>query len=178
MTISSNKSVRYRNRQKQKAVEYLGGRCVKCGYNKSLAALDFHHIDPLTKEWKPTRLMSYRWEIVKQELDKCELICANCHRELHEGVTDFSLLRNPKGQRKTYVKVCQTCECKFKTEKQKRKYCSVSCYRKSTRIVKKEPTKNDLKKLLDNNSSWKEMGDIYGISGNGIKKWAKKFGLI
>ena len=132
MTTTSNKSVRYRNRQKQKAVAYLGGKCIKCGYNKCLAALHFHHTDPAKKDWKPSRLMSYRWELVKEELDKCELLCANCHMEMHEGITEFSLIRNPAGQRKTYPKICPTCKSNFQAEKQKNKYCSVPCYRNKT----------------------------------------------
>ena len=89
----------------------------------------------LKKDWKPSRLMSYRWDIVKEELDKCELVCANCHRELHEGITEFSLMRNPKGHKKTYIKNCLTCKTQFEAEKQKNKYCSVSCYRQSRRRV-------------------------------------------
>lgn len=130
MTTSLNKSVRYRNRQKQKAVTYLGGKCNRCGYNKSLAALDFHHKDPNKKDWMPSRLMSYKWDIIKDELDKCELVCANCHRELHEGITEYNLLRNPRGMRKTYPKICLTCKTNFEAQKDKNKYCSVSCYRK------------------------------------------------
>ncbi len=128
MTTSSNKSVRYRNRQKQRAVEYLGGKCTKCGYNKSLAALEFHHIDPSKKDWMPSRLMSYKWEVIKLEIDKCELICSNCHRELHEGITEFSLLRNPKGTKKEYSKICPVCNKSFTAKKQINKYCSVTCY--------------------------------------------------
>lgn len=133
MTTSINKSIRYRNRQKEKSVLYLGGKCIKCGYSKSLAALDFHHTDPNKKDWKPSRLMSYRWEIVKAELDKCELLCANCHRELHEGVTQFDLLKSPVGQRKTYTKICPKCQMTFQAVKQKNIYCSVNCYKEFRR---------------------------------------------
>lgn len=69
-------------------VEYLGGKCVRCGYKKCLAALDFHHIDPSKKDPSLAtinKMRYHRWEIVKAELDKCMLLCANCHREEHEG---------------------------------------------------------------------------------------------
>ncbi len=73
-----------RKAMKTKAVEYKGGCCVKCGYNKCEEALEFHHVDPSTKEYSPARIMGSRsWLTVKKELDKCILICANCHRELH-----------------------------------------------------------------------------------------------
>ena len=76
-----------KNRQriaKQKAVDYKGGCCSNCGYDKSLAALEFHHIDPATKDsdWNNyKRVFSDKYI---KELDKCVLLCSNCHRELHE----------------------------------------------------------------------------------------------
>ncbi len=67
---------------KAKAVAYLGGKCRCCGYNKSLAALQFHHIGD--KEFGIAyRGYSRSWERVKKELQQCELICANCHAEGH-----------------------------------------------------------------------------------------------
>ena len=68
---------------KQEAVDYKGGECVKCGYNKCLMSLDFHHIDPSTKspDWKKMRHRPLRK--IKDELDKCILVCRNCHGEIH-----------------------------------------------------------------------------------------------
>lgn len=68
---------------KQKAVEYLGGKCSICGYNKCNRALDFHHINPDKKDNTISSLYNYSWDNIKKELDKCILLCANCHRELH-----------------------------------------------------------------------------------------------
>ena len=70
---------------KQKAVEYKGGACQICGYNKCNSALDFHHVNPENK----TKTLSYMfshcsWDKIKEELDKCILVCANCHREIHQ----------------------------------------------------------------------------------------------
>lgn len=69
--------------RKKKAIEYLGGSCKKCGYNKFYGALEFHHLDETKKdmEWKDLRKVS--WATVVEELDKCQLLCANCHRETH-----------------------------------------------------------------------------------------------
>jgi len=65
------------------AIAYLGGCCVDCGYDKHWAAFDFHHRDPETKEfdWSKLRLRSI--ESMKKELDKCDLLCAICHRIRH-----------------------------------------------------------------------------------------------
>lgn len=80
-------------RKKEEAVLYMGGGCNKCGYSKCIAALEFHHIDPSTKDfsWNKLRLQSpYN---IKKELDKCILLCANCHREEHhhQGVLSIEL---------------------------------------------------------------------------------------
>lgn len=70
---------------KQWCVDYKGGKCTICSYNKSLAALEFHHLNPNEKEFLLTRkgLISRKKAII--ELDKCILVCSNCHRELHYG---------------------------------------------------------------------------------------------
>ena len=68
---------------KRLAVEYKGGKCCKCGYKKCQAALDFHHIDSEKKnpDWKKMR--SWKLEKIIKELDKCILVCRNCHSEIH-----------------------------------------------------------------------------------------------
>lgn len=68
---------------KQKSVVYKGGKCVKCGYNKCIQALEFHHIDSNNKSFSISGNYNISWERIKNELNKCILICANCHRELH-----------------------------------------------------------------------------------------------
>jgi hypothetical protein len=78
-------SSNYRKRMKQKAVDYLGGFCELCGYNKSISALNFHHRDPLLKEFELGGTgVCRRWDKLVIELDKCQLLCFNCHYEVHE----------------------------------------------------------------------------------------------
>ena len=80
-------AVAARERNKQKAVEYLGGKCQECGYDKCIACLEFHHRDPKAKEYEITNILhSKGWPTIQAELDKCDLLCANCHREV-----EFSL---------------------------------------------------------------------------------------
>ncbi len=68
-------------------VEYLGGKCIKCGYDHCIAALEAHHRDPTTKSFALSLGgLTRSWERIKAEADKCDLLCANCHRELHAGV--------------------------------------------------------------------------------------------
>lgn len=71
---------------KKRCVEYKGGRCEKCGYDKCLAALHFHHRNPEDKK-SPVSYMRLRtFENAKSEIDKCDLLCANCHAEEHVKV--------------------------------------------------------------------------------------------
>lgn len=75
---------RRRDKIKLQAVEYKGGKCEKCGYNKCVGALEFHHLDTNEKDFGiSARGYTRSWEKVKAELDKCILVCANCHREIH-----------------------------------------------------------------------------------------------
>lgn len=74
----------FRKKLKRKIVEYLGGQCIRCGYNKCVAALEAHHIDPLKKSFGlANKGFTKGWEKIRQEAEKCVLLCANCHREEH-----------------------------------------------------------------------------------------------
>lgn len=84
--ISKSQSViNWRKRTKIKLVEYKGGCCEKCGYDKSISALQFHHLDPKEKDFQIGG-KSYSFENLKKEVDKCMLVCANCHIEIHEQI--------------------------------------------------------------------------------------------
>jgi hypothetical protein len=72
---------------KQKAIDYLGGKCTSCGYNKYYGALEFHHVDPNTKDTVWNHLKKRSWDRIIVELDKCQLLCSNCHKEIHAGRT-------------------------------------------------------------------------------------------
>lgn len=73
---------RFRETKKQ-AVEYKGGKCERCGYNKCIAAMDFHHLDPSQKDFSISNAKNKSFDKIKNELDKCILVCSNCHREIH-----------------------------------------------------------------------------------------------
>lgn len=81
---NSQKVIEWRRQLKIKAVEYKGGKCFRCGYDKSLRALQFHHRDPKEKDFAISRPNPRSWDKVKVELDKCDLLCANCHSEIHD----------------------------------------------------------------------------------------------
>ncbi len=70
---------------REKAVAYLGGKCMICGYDKCPSAFDFHHIEVWLKDFTISAKMT-SWERIEPELRKVELLCARCHREVHEGL--------------------------------------------------------------------------------------------
>ena len=51
---------------------------------KCNSALEFHHVDPKQKDFHISKNMNKSWYKIKNEIEKCILVCANCHRELHE----------------------------------------------------------------------------------------------
>jgi hypothetical protein len=86
---SENVSKQRRGR-KLKAIEYKGGQCKICGYSKCASALEFHHLDPNEKDFSfSAKGLTRSWEKQKIELDKCALLCSNCHKEVHTGVTEI-----------------------------------------------------------------------------------------
>ena len=74
----------HRHNVKEELVKYKGGKCEICGYDKCLGALDFHHLDPRQKDFAISNSNIYKnFDKLKEEVDKCILVCANCHREIH-----------------------------------------------------------------------------------------------
>lgn len=66
------------------AIEKAGGKCVRCGYNKYLEVLEFHHKNPSEKLFGiGQKGLTRSWTKIQAEIDKCNLLCANCHREQH-----------------------------------------------------------------------------------------------
>lgn len=78
---SAARKARWQKKNKEEAVAYKGGKCEHCGYNKCLGALHFHHLDPTEKDF--ASFSTFKLEKSKSELDKCILLCANCHAEVH-----------------------------------------------------------------------------------------------
>lgn len=77
-------------------VDYKGGKCQLCGYSKCHRSLHFHHIDPSMKDFDISRFtdVPFSWHRLRQELDKCILVCANCHGEIHAGLIPAYAVRS------------------------------------------------------------------------------------
>lgn len=81
-------------RRRLALVQAAGGCCTICGYNTNLAALAFHHTNPIEKLFQlDARNCSNRtWESLQQEVNKCQLVCTNCHEEIHHPELHLDLL--------------------------------------------------------------------------------------
>lgn len=71
---------------KQKAVEYLGNQCKRCEGKFPLEVYDFHHRNPIQKDFGIAYIKGRKFENMKEELNKCDLLCANCHRVRHAEI--------------------------------------------------------------------------------------------
>lgn len=72
------------------AIEYKGGKCNKCNHKFHYSVYEFHHRDPSLKEAVWTKIRLWSEKRMKEELDKCDLLCANCHRITHHEHCDRS----------------------------------------------------------------------------------------
>ena len=89
---------------KIECLKYLGGKCLSCGYDKYPEALEFHHLNPEEKDFNISSFRGYYFERIKPELDKCVILCSNCHKETHADWNN-KLIRQRDIPEKTYSDV-------------------------------------------------------------------------
>ena len=83
-----------RRKVKNRAIDYKGGKCIKCGYHKCNRSLSFHHVDQSEKDFSVSDFYFWSWGRIEKELDKCVLVCNNCHGEIHEKIQEGILARS------------------------------------------------------------------------------------
>jgi hypothetical protein len=175
----------FHRKMKLKAIEYKGGKCQVCGYAKSAASLTFHHRDPSQKDFAISgRVVG--WSKMQPELDKCDLLCANCHSEEHERLSEI-------GRQDLYVKIrtvvperlpaevvhkncysCGTPTSRLKSGvKSERLFCSTKC---SSQTQERVGWPTDLEQLVKT-YPLTTIGRHLGVSGNAVKKRCRKLGI-
>jgi predicted HNH restriction endonuclease len=85
-----NSKYKYDRRQniKKQLFDYLGGKCKICGLIDHMSCYDFHHVNPQEKEKEVSYIAGYSLKRAMKEVEKCILLCSNCHRKLHAGVIE------------------------------------------------------------------------------------------
>jgi hypothetical protein len=85
---ASEAVIQHRRNKKERLVGLHGGKCTVCGYSRYAGALDFHHLDPTAKSFAlSVKGLSYSWDSLSKEAEKCVLVCKNCHMEIEAGIT-------------------------------------------------------------------------------------------
>lgn len=137
MNRNSLKVIRYRMRVKWKLILYKGGKCEICGYNKPVpGAYHFHHRNCKTKLFTISG-STLGFNKLKEEVDKCDLLCACCHAEEHDKAWKENrqeVISQSRSEIKTEIK-CKKCDKLFLPKRKEQQYCSKSCVPKIQEIL-------------------------------------------
>lgn len=169
----------WKREKKLKLIEYKGGKCERCGYSNLNypSAFHFHHIDRDSKAFQISE-NNRKFEALKEEVDKCNLLCATCHAEIHEdlqrGLIEVAKQRaiEVRLNIKPFLTVfCSFCGKSFETKRSSAKFCNGKCSAAAQKRVER-PTKE---LLLDeiNKLGYTGTGRKYGVSDNAIRKWVR-----
>lgn len=151
---------KYRSDLKEKLVEYKGGKCEVCGYSKCIEALEFHHLDPAEKEFGVSSYTSLSFEKAKKEVDKCILVCANCHREIHHMLNEEKRKNEGEREKKVFSEIL----------KNREQYGSIKKIRNSYKFLLDAGILEDLKLGVDR----KEIFAKYHINNRTFNKFLKE----
>ena len=173
-----NKASVTRKRQalKVKAVEYKGGKCVRCGYDKSIKALHFHHLDPTKKDFGVSnRGFTRSWEKLRIELDKCDLVCSNCHAEIHEieytELVGNSLELTGWNSRVRTTEYCEDCNKQLGYNSKKKTNKCRKCFLESSSKIT-EPFEVVIEMVKKSNIN--RVAKHFNVSFNSVKKFINK----
>lgn len=176
LNLKSKNVQTWRVRTKNKIIDAFDGKCGLCGYSKCINALELHHVNPEEKEFSISDIGKKNiraWNVIAQELEKCVLLCANCHREVHADMVNipFDIKRFIFVDGEISDKSCTMCVDCGVSISHTSKRC-VKCANNIRRKVKNRPSPDELKILLMENT-FVYVGELYGVSDNTIRKWLK-----
>ena len=171
-------------KRKYEAIIQKGGKCEICGYDKNISALEFHHIDPSNKNFQldSRHFSNNTIDNLQNEINKCILLCANCHREIHNPSLKLEEIDNiiddikkTSFTNKKEKKKCLICGKIIKNANGKI-YCSNECreiakHRKLE--VKNYPTLSEINEQYKILGSWKKVAEYYHLTRKiiqGIRK--------
>ena len=176
----------FRQRLKERATYVLGGCCQICGYDKCIQALDFHHVNPEEKDKDFNTNTNRSWQATRDEIQKCILLCANCHREVHAGLIELESLKPSFSEKraqeidelveqvKTHqIIYCKDCGKEITKGAERCPTCASIASRKVNR-----PSASDLENILyEANGNFSKVAIQFNVCDNTIRKWCKAYGL-
>lgn len=187
MSKNSESVMSFVKRRKSNLIKVFDSKCCICGFDKFQEALEFHHVNPEEKEFSIGGSHTITKSLEKQltEMKKCILVCANCHRGIHQGYysipTDYQNFYNEEVANQLLEElyfvngkkewVCQSCGAPISYGAQ---YCE-PCSKIARRIVER-PSREELKVLI-RSTSFLQIGKIYGVSDNAVRKWCDSYNL-
>ena len=171
----------FRQRLKERAVYVLGNKCACCGYNKCIQALEFHHLNPVEKDFNFGSNSNRSWKDTRNEIQKCILVCANCHREIHYGLIDNNLLKSSFNEERAKEidqlvddvkihKINYCIDCGKEVYDNHAKRCP-ECAAKARRLTER-PNREQLKQMI-RTMPFTHIAKQYNVSDNAIRKWCK-----
>lgn len=173
----------YRKNFKIRLVKAMGSKCQCCGYDRCIRALEFHHLDPKEKDFTLSQASrgQHTWDEIVGELRKCIMVCSNCHKEIHEGITrlpdEFARFDEQYAEVRSFTAkkwVCPVCG-KPKRKNSRQYTCSKIC--QDTLRVKEVGWENLPSLLQQYTGNLSAIGRVLGVSCNAVKKRMKKMNL-
>ncbi len=162
---SGSNVIEYRREAKRTCVAYCGGKCEICEYNKCMSALVFHHLDPNGKDFGLSG-KSIAWKNIKPELDKCVMLCSNCHFEIHADMIEVP----DKLSERIVPDNKYTRERVLKPKKKTRPNKALKPF---IWKVQRPPYKQLLQEIKETNQY--QVSKKYGVSWNSVTKWIKMY---
>lgn len=174
-----------RQRLKARLLYVAGEKCAICGYNKCSSALEFHHLNPNEKDFTLATNANIATAKALEEIKKCILVCANCHREIHANLIDISCLTSSYSEERATKILEKLNDIKAKTlyyckdcgkliSESKAQRCP-ECAAKERRICER-PSREELK-ILIKTVPFVKIGEKFGVTDNAIRKWCKSMNL-
>lgn len=156
--------------RKIELINIKGGKCEKCGYDKNISALDFHHKIPEDKDFQldSRHISNTTYEKLLKELEKCELLCSNCHRETHNHRFEKENINNLIKQfssnhfsiyYETKKSKCPNCGNYFKPKKGK-----IFCSNKCRLDIKNYPSIDEINNQYHIDKSWENVAKHFGLT--------------
>ena len=163
--------------KKELLVQAKGGCCNRCGYNESNRALSFHHLDPSKKDFTISGKHCHKMERLLDEIDKCILLCLNCHASLHDKVWVLTQEMVDKFNIKSnWIKNKEDILLKNKHDKVAKNATYQYIKKGREHLQKFHIEKEVLAKLLWEKPT-SQIALMYGVSDNAIAKRARRWGL-